>query len=511
MCLLLDDLRKRGHRVDAALVRAGLVDALVDRIRERRYDFVALDSIFTVPLVRRLKEACPDVPVLVGGTNALPLFLFAPADWAIVGPGREAMTAFVDAFANGALPGAVPNLWFRRPDRSIDRTEAARDWALEPELVPFDPDLDWDYVGSDRSEAANTRFPSVVPELGCAFHVDSLSGPAYASLERGASSEVLNELPLSERARDGVRPFLDNTRGCAFCAFRFQSHVVDRAGEAVDRTAAQIETLSSRYGVREFSVQSENPFRFLVPLIKRIRARRLPVDALLVRTFPAVLARNPKLVTAGIEAAVEAGIRLHLQQLGFESFVQEELDHLGKGVRVEENVQAARLLFELQRRFPGTAHLFGGHGFILFTPWTRPEDVVENIRIVRDEAPFLAGSLGLSSRLCFYDPFNPIYRLAEREGLVMRSPHDYGLDFRFADDRTELMCRLALALERELVQGGEEAGPTVSRAVLTAVAPWFAGDGPATHEKSASTVFREAEARAKENVARDAELWPPMR
>ncbi len=511
MSLLLDDVRRAGHEVDAALVRADRVEELVARVQGRRYDFVALDSVFTVPVVTRLKEACPDTPLLVGGTNALPLLLFAPADFAIVGPGREAMRAFVDAFARGDLPGAVPNLWYRTPDGTIGRTNETRGWALDPELVPFDPDLDWDYVGPERDAGANTRFASVVPELGCAFGADALSGPAYASLDRSAPSRAMEEVSFTPVARAGIQAFLDDTRGCAFCAFRFQTHVVDRAEVAAERTADQIERLGSRYGAREFSVQSENPFRFLAPLVEEIRARDLPVDALLVRTFPAVLARNPAAVTAGIEAVVDSGIRLHLQQLGFENFVQDELDRLGKGIRAEENVAAARLLFELDRRFGRAVHLFGGHGFILFTPWTRPEDVVENVRIVREEAPFLAGAIGLASRLCFYDPFGPMYRLAERDGLSVRSARDYGLDFRYADDRTELMCRLAMALEGRLAEEGEERGPKLSRAVLTAVAPLFVGEGTRIGSSSAddpAAIFRKAESRARENLARDSEIWP---
>jgi hypothetical protein len=148
--------------------------------------------------------------------------------------------------------------------------------------------------------------------------------------------------------------------------------------------------------------------------------------------------------------------------------------------------------------------VFRGHGFILFTPWTRPEDVAENVRVIRDEAPFLAGSIGLASRLCFYDPFNPIYRLAEAEGLAVRSARDYGLDFRFADARTDRMCRLARALEGDFIRKGAPPGKALSRAVLTAVAPLFVDSPDAPNDE----LFRRAEAAASENLRRDRALWP---
>ena len=70
------------------------------------------------------------------------------------------------------------------------------------------------------------------------------------------------------------------------------------------------------------------------------------------------------------------------------------------------------------------------------------------------------------------------------------------------------MCRLALAIERKLVQEGEQAGPATSRAVLTAVVPLFTDDRPTAETEAPATVFRAGEAKARENILRDAELWP---
>ena len=499
--------------MDAALVRAGQVDALVERIRERRYDFVALDSIFTVPTVERLKEACPDTPILVGGTNALPLLLFAPADYAIVGPGREAMRAFVDSFAGGSLPGDVPNLWFpdaRRTDRSngsgpgSGSSTGAHSVRSRSGLGLRRPRAQprGEHAPPERRPGAGVRVPGRLA-LRAGVRVRSRAAPRARSWP---------SCLFRDRARDGIREFLDNTRGCAFCAFRFQSHVVDRADDAAERAAQQI--ARSGRPVRRSRVQRskrepvpvpdpadrENPLGPIFPWTRSSSAR-----------FPIVLARNPKERDRGNrgrgrrrDPASPAAARLRELRSGRARSPRE-----GDPRRGEREGGPAAL--RVERRFGDVGALFGGHGFILFTPWTRPEDVAENIRIVRDEAPFLAGSLGLASRLCFYDPFNPIYRLAESQGLARRSARDYGLDFRFADDRTELMCRLALSLERELVRNGEEAGPGLARAVLTAVVPQFGGNGPAAGRESAAAVFRATESRAKENLARDSELWPGVR
>jgi len=503
MCLLLQDLRARGHAVDAALVHVAHVDDLVARIRERAYDLVALDAIFTRPVVERLKRECPDTTFVVGGNNALGLALTAPVDHAVVGPGRRAFAAYVDAVERGDGLDGVPNLFRRADDGRLDHTGVTLDWALDAELDPFDPDLDWDYLGPDRPADANTRFPSVVPEWGCAFQADALEGDAYQDLPRELPSAFVRNLALTDRARAQVDPFLANTRGCAFCAFRFQPYTIDRGDLAADRAVRQMRALSSRYGVRTFSVQSENPFRFLDPLVDRLAAADFDVDAILLRTFPAILARSPDRVVTAIGRAVERGIRVQLQQLGFESFSAAELDHLGKGITVEENVAAARLLYDLDRRYGDAVEVFSGHGFILFTPWTTPEDVVQSIGIIETEAPFLRGAIGLASRLCFYDPVNPIFRLAEREGLVVETDQDYGLDFRFADRRTTLMAKLTLAIEGHLSRTGSSRGPALSRAALSATAPLFvhrADDPP-------EILYRSALEAATELLGSDAAAW----
>jgi hypothetical protein len=469
MCLLLQDARKAGHTVDAALVHVGAVGELVARIRERAYDLVALDSIFTVDVIARLKRECPEVPILVGGTNALSLFLFSPADYAIVGPARSAMPLFLEGLPAGTLPGAVPNLYVRQADGSIDQSGVHEPWSLG-ECDPFDPDFEWEYLGPpDRESGANTRFASIVPEFGCAFQRDALSSDVYRELPREGMGAVLASLSLTPRVRVGVDQLLENTRGCAFCAFRYQTYTIERAEATAERALGQLRSLHDRYGITEFSLQSENPFRFLPRLVEKIGRSGLRVRTLLVRTFPAILARSPDTVREGFEVAVRAGLRLELQQLGFENFSARELESLGKGVTPEENIAAARLLYELHHRYGEAVEVFRGHGFILFTPWTTPEDLVTNLEVIAAEAPFLAGSISIGSRLVFYDPFNPIFRLAEEQGLVVRTPADYTLGFRFADPRTTEIVRLALALEQSWVAAGQRPSRRLSRAVLTGV------------------------------------------
>lgn len=386
-CLLLGDLRRAGHDVDAALVPVDGVGALIERIRARRPLFVGLDAIFTVPAVNAIKAACPDVPVLVGGNNALALMLASRADFAIVGPARRALPPFVEALAAGTSPGRVPNLFVRDERGRIDHTGVHASWVLDDDLHPYDPDFNWAYAGEGRAPEANLRHVSVVPEFGCAFRADSAAHPVYERLSGAPESPAMAAMPLTDRAREAIAPFLANTKGCAFCTFRFQPYTIDATDRTVPRVVSQMSTLNERYGVTDFSIQSEFPFRFLDPLVDALRRARVPVTALHLRTFPKVLAHRADAVGASIARAIDAGLFVRLHQLGFENFSQPELDHLGKGVTVAENVAAARALAALKRRFGDAVEVAQGHGFILFTPWTRPEDVVTNIQLIRREAP----------------------------------------------------------------------------------------------------------------------------
>lgn len=502
MCLLLADARAAGHDVDAMLVPPGALPQLISHAGTRAYDLIAVDGIFGREPILALKAAHPELPILAGGANALGLILAAPVDYAIMGAGRVAMRGFLEAFEAGALPGEVPNLFHRTPGGALDHTGVLAGWDMGNELTPFTPDLEWSSFGPPRTRRV-LESASVVPEWGCAFRDDALEGPVYAGRELPAHAGTLAETELTPRAGAAVAPYLANTRGCAFCTFRLQPYAVDAVAATVARTLEQVRYLNVRYGLTHVSVQSEHPFRFVLPLAEAIVAAGIPVRTLSLRTFPRAIASSAERVLASIDALVRLGFRVRLQQLGFESFVQSELDRLGKGITVEENIRAARLLGEIHRRHGGAVEVFRGHGFILLTPWTKPEDVIENARVVRAEAPFLAAAIGLHSRLAFYEPMSPIVRLAAAEGLLVSSPRDYGLDYRFADPRTDRMCRLARAVEDVIAREGEPRSPRLARASLLAAAEAVVEGADAAPD----VLFARAVQGARSRIAEDAREW----
>ena len=73
----------------------------------------------------------------------------------------------------------------------------------------------------------------------------------------------------------------------------------------------------------------------------------------------------------------DMGVRILLASVGFESFDDRILDNLNKGLSVETNLRAIRLMRELKEAFPlqwGYSRKEGAvHGFIHPTPWDTQE------------------------------------------------------------------------------------------------------------------------------------------
>ena len=84
--------------------------------------------------------------------------------------------------------------------------------------------------------------------------------------------------------------------------------------------------------------------------------------------------------------ALETGIVLDLDCIGFESFLQEDLDRLNKGITVEQNFQAVQNLRTLGTEFDNF-HFRNpnAHGLIPFLPWSTPKTIYEHFKILKSQ------------------------------------------------------------------------------------------------------------------------------
>ena len=468
MCLYAADLRADGHEVDKALVHPSELQAAAKAIAPDT-ELLVLDSIFPFEMIRWLQEHS-GLPVLVGGHNALQHILRGSADTVIVGAGRAALRAVV----GGQPKRLIDGLFWRDEDGIIhcgsSGLEAPTPPSLSAELEPFIPELDWDYFGPPRAPGSNLRIPSIVADLGCVWNRSILGDELPLNPYEGVAPRLPSAAMTPAASARVEREFVRSEGGCSFCVLRYIGAQRRHRGAALDSLMRQSRVLVEA-GAHGLSLQTEHPLPILGAVIQNLADEGLAesLDELHIRTIPWLLLRHRQELVDGIELAASFGIHLVLGQVGFEAFDELSLALFHKGLSVEDNRAAARLLTELDATSPtfsGTA----GHGLIPLHPWTRPEDIRTNIQALRADAPWLLHAFRPDRRVELYAEWSPLFWKAEDEGLVRPSPDGFGWDWDFADPATGEIVAATNALIRQPSNAGSTAdGPDLSAKVFEAV------------------------------------------
>jgi hypothetical protein len=425
MALFAADLRGAGHAVRCVLVHPSALDEL-----DLDADLILLDSIFPFGLIARLRGRT-DAPLLVGGHNALQHVLRGPATAALVGPARRTVPAAVAALLGGDR-AAVPGLWWREGG-VVDCGPPAPRRSPADEVLPFEPLHDWAYLGPPRAPGSNLRVPSIVAAMGCVWNRSTAAEPFYAGVRAR-----LPDLAMSDRARATLRSeFVDREGGCTFCTFRYTPPARHRAERGLALLLEQARAWVER-GARGLSLQTEDPFPWLDGLLAGLEAEGLAgrIQELHARTIPWLLLRHADGLRATLATCRRLGIHLVLGQIGFEAFDERSLAVYHKGISAADNRRAARTLAGIEAEHPVAFSGTRGHGLIPLHPWTRPEDLLENLAALRADAPWLLPSLRPDRRLELYNEWTPLFWKAQDEGLLEPAPGRFGWDWRFADERT---------------------------------------------------------------------------
>jgi len=450
MALLHSDLKSRSD-VDVHPARVGLDNtaAGLDFLEEGRFDLVVMDCRFPVVFPSQIKERLPGALVVVGGLGFYNMLTKGRSDFAITGPGRTALSRLIDMLTGraGARIEDVPNLfcWIDRPTSGVGPGEGPIDYSgldcgydLNREIEPFTPDFDFPLVGMETQQeliqAGVMAPPAVVAEFGCPH-----KGFAMA---RGLPRPDLEpvEAIFTERGRKKIMGIMDERwkGGCSFCVY--QKAPILSVSNTVDTLMSQVEYLQASQGFTSFSVQSEEPFRFLIPFMERLVASDLAVDQLFIRGRAASFHRRRAKLEQALDLARESSITLAGWQIGYESFCQPQLDLYNKGTAAEENLSVVQFTRELARLNPQQyLNLTTTHGMILFNPWTTFEMLKEDFEVIRRYMPErLVHSPVIGSTLELFDPFLPLYQKIRMEGLLRKN--DTGTDdFRMADPTMEVL------------------------------------------------------------------------
>ncbi len=427
MCLFINDLQKKGINCTAYIINSGCVDDIIPLIREGDYSLICLESIFTVDTVRPILEQFPHIPVLAGGINAVSLLFHTNIKYAIFGPGRKAISAFIDQYFGAGDFSAVPNLFFKDGDRILysGRTEH---WNLKEELFPYRPFLAWQYLGPQRNPTASFNDVSIIAGTGCLYSSSTASSHAFnirdtvRGLGYNISDEALKRLEEIYNRKN---------HGCSFCIFQYQEHTSFPVSETVELLLKQALYLYETHKVTSFQVQTENPLLFLDSFISALLKKEIPLQKISIRTRANLLLMHKNMLLKCLDMARENHFYLSIEQVGFESFYDDDLLRFNKKVDAKLNIEVLHLLRDINNEYGENVGIDVGHGIILFHPWTTLESIAENLKLMsqyNDVFPRLyLGSLIL------YSEFLPIYRQITEEKLVKESEYWYGMEYIMKD------------------------------------------------------------------------------
>lgn len=279
---------------------------------------------------------------------------------------------------------------------------------------------------------------------GCPFADDPVDNPHFAQIR------LPGDLPLARL-------------GCAFCAMggdyqkRPDAEVV---ASLVEQAALWTSQLPD---VEELVLSDQYAVRYLGALLRAARAAGIrPVRWLFAARVDAFVRERARVLDA-VAAAQQTGHAVEVYLSGFEAFCDAELSRYNKGTTVADQLAAIETMRELARSYPDAFSYSRarGHSLILWSPWTRPEDVAESVETMRaNGARELFHEVG-RNRLRLYRDI-PIYYAAERdralaptwegddEGAARRKGYSVEQPWRFLDARTRLAYELARALRDAL-------------------------------------------------------------
>ncbi|MCK6526504.1 hypothetical protein L6R50_02760 [Myxococcota bacterium] len=428
MALYAPDLEADGHAVEALLVHPTAMGALEERLRRDPPDLVALDAVFPLDLVARIRGAAPGALLVVGGHAAAQHALRGRVDVAIVGDGRAALRRLA---ADPSRAGEVPGALFRDASGRLDAgppPDPARDPMAD--LFPFRPRLRWGHLGPARGPDDHLNAPSIVAESGCPWEAPLAREPSWR--------DVPPRLPDADLSPAAARliaeALVGNARGCTFCSFRYQPYRRRAVAAALPALVEQARWMVRQEGARSLSLQTESPFPYVVPLLDALEADGIRLAELRIRGFPRGILGAEGELREAVPRARRSGTRLTLHQVGFESFAEADLALFHKGIGAADNRRCARLLASLEAEhgpdvFTGTR----GHGLVPFHPWATLDTLRDNFEAVMSDAPFLRSRLSPFQRLELYGEWIPVFWRARDEGLAVPVDGAFGWDWRFRD------------------------------------------------------------------------------
>ncbi len=428
MPLFVNDIKDLGCSSECICVARSKLADLIKYLRKKKFDLIAVDYTFPIVFLNELKDLFPKSKFVIGGNGFLDTFLKSSIDFAVIGAGRQSFLGLVRALKNKSDISIIPNLFFKTKKNNrtfIDYSGKNLNFDLKRELFPYRPFLKWKYIGFTRRDKV-TDPPAIIAEFGCAYRSRKLNHN-YDNLSRG----VLSRNRFSAKARKRLRGLFEERMrgGCSFCTCT-SADVFLPVKETVACLMEQVNFLQKTYGFKSFVIGSEDPFRFIEQLIHQMVKENINIEILAIRSRVDWVNKNKRTLLKIVRLAKKNNFVISLQQLGFESLIQNDLDIYNKGYRVTENFKAVELIRKLKSIAPGNFQ-DGGHGFIGINPWITIRELKKYCKSAGN-MQFLFDLFHFGNGLILYDSCLPIYQKLKKDGLLIENKEDLDC-WRFKD------------------------------------------------------------------------------
>ena len=225
--------------------------------------------------------------------------------------------------------------------------------------------VSWDNIyrlGKNGIALLNITTGQVLQQIGCPH--------------AGRTTETQVDYPASINTGQGQSIKL-RLKGCSFCDVAVDKGFYGKLN--METVIGQIRCLPQAQDGRKipFELINENPLPDLPGLLTEVHKQGLKLSQINLTLRADWLILGSQHLRQALRMAGVLGIYLLLSSIGFESFDDTILRNLNKGLSVEKNLQAVRLIRQLKEEFPdqfGYSSTDGAiHGFIHPTAWDTKE------------------------------------------------------------------------------------------------------------------------------------------
>lgn len=217
-------------------------------------------------------------------------------------------------------------------------------------------------------------------------------------------------------------------RGCSFCVNPDPRHFIPRMDPValvIEQLAGAAETLDPALQDRDFMVRGVNLLPRIEEFADALDRAAVPPTTFRLSTRVDRVLRHDAALRRALPKLQARGHRLHIWNMGVENHSPRENLRLNKGLPRETLREGIRCVLRLGEDFP-EGFGFHGWGYILYTPWTTPEDLRINLRELGELNPSDLGfALGSALQLL---PGLPVTALAEADGLLVADFEDLPTD-----------------------------------------------------------------------------------